>query len=146
MIRPREGPQRRSTVMVHTQRSAVTGVTAVLLLVALHAAAAAATAVEDSIRALETKRAQVLLAADTTALSRMTADEFVEISRLGQLRRKVDNIHDIGSGELKLTSVKYDSLTVRVYGDVAILQGIADNTGTFRGYPFAGKIRYTRVF
>ena len=28
----------------------------------------------------------------------------------------------------------------------AVLQGIADNTGTFRGFPFTGKIRYTRVF
>ena len=43
-------------------------------------------------------------------------------------------------------SVKHDSLTVRIYGDVAVLRGIADNTGTFRGFPFAGKIRYLRVF
>jgi uncharacterized protein DUF4440 len=41
---------------------------------------------------------------------------------------------------------KYDSLTVSLYGDVAILRGIADNTGSFRGMPFAGKIRYTRIF
>ena len=101
---------------------------------------------EDSVRALETARAQALLRADTTALSRMTADEFVEISRLGLLRTKADNIREIGSGELKLTSVKYDDLKVRIYGDVAILQGMADNTGTYRGFPFGGKLRYTRVF
>ena len=29
---------------------------------------------------------------------------------------------------------------------IAVLTGIADNTGTMRGFPFAGKIRYTRVF
>ena len=101
---------------------------------------------EDSVRALESTRAQALLRADTTALSRLVADEFIEISRLGQLRTKADNIRDIASGELKLASVKYDSLTVRIYGDVAVLRGIADNTGTFRGFPFSGKIRYTRVF
>jgi hypothetical protein len=33
-----------------------------------------------------------------------------------------------------------------VYGDVAILTGVADNTGTARGIPFSGKVRYTRVF
>jgi hypothetical protein len=27
-----------------------------------------------------------------------------------------------------------------------VLTGIADNTGTFRGFPFSGKIRYTRIF
>ena len=96
--------------------------------------------------ALESARAKALLGADTSALSRMTADEFVEISRFGQLRTKTDNIREIGSGMLRLNTVKYDSLTVQVYGDVAVLRGLADNTGTFRGFPFAGKLRYTRIF
>src|ERR1041384_6794324 len=74
------------------------------------------------------------------------AAEFIEVSRLGQIRTRADNIRDIASGELKLTNVRYDSLAVRIYGDVAVLRGIADNTGVFRGFPFAGRIRYTRVF
>ena len=102
----------------------------------------------DSIKALETSRGQALLQADTVALSRMLATEFVEISRLGAVRSRADNIRDIASGTLKLTAVKYDSLDVRIYGtgDVAVLRGIADNTGTFRGFPFSGKVRYTRIF
>ena len=101
---------------------------------------------EDSVRAAEQARGQALLRADTVALSRLVADEFVEVSRLGQIRTRADNIKDIASGDLKLTSVKYDSLVVRIYGEVAVLRGIADNTGTFRGFPFSGRIRYTRVF
>jgi hypothetical protein len=101
---------------------------------------------EDSVRAVELSRAQTLLRADTTALSRMVADEFIEISRLGQLRTKADNIRDIASGDLRLLSVRYDSLVVRIYGDVAVLRGVADNAGTFRGFPFIGKIRYLRIF
>jgi len=105
-----------------------------------------ASAAADSVRSLERARGEALMRADTTALSRMTADEFVEISRLGQLRTKADNLRDIASGALKLTSVQYDSTTVRVYGDVAVLTAIANNAGTFRGFPFAGRIWYTRVF
>jgi ketosteroid isomerase-like protein len=101
---------------------------------------------EDSVRAVEMSRRDALLAADTVALSRMIAPDFVEISRLGTVRTRADNIRDIASGALHLTSIKYDSLTVRIYSDVAVLTGIADNTGTMRGFPFAGKIRYTRVF
>jgi len=101
---------------------------------------------EDSVRALEIKRGEALLKADTATLSRMMASEFVEVSRLGAIRTGADNLRDIGSGVLKLTLVKYDSLNVRIYGDVAVLRGIADNTGTFRGFPFSGRIRYTRVF
>ena len=102
--------------------------------------------VEDSVRAVEMSRRQALLAADTVALSRMLAPDFVEISRLGAIRTRADNIRDIASGDLHLTAINYDSLTVRVYGDVAVLTGIANNTGTFHGFPFSGKIRYTRVF
>ncbi|HXI35223.1 MAG TPA: nuclear transport factor 2 family protein [Gemmatimonadales bacterium] len=107
---------------------------------------AGTTTPEDSVRAAETARGQALLHADTAALSRLVADEFVEISRLGQLRSKADNMRDIASGDLKLTAVKYDSLAVRIYGDVAVLRGIADNSGTFHGFPFSGKIRYSRIF
>ena len=122
-----------------------------MLLLCVHGVLAAqeparGSAPEDSVRAVERARGQALLRADTTALSRMVADEFVEISRLGQLRTKADNLRDIASGDLRLTSVKYDSLTVRLYGDVAVLRGIADNTGTFRGFPFSGRIRYLRIF
>lgn len=115
-------------------------------LLPLRAQRAPASAVEDSIRELEAARGQALLRADTTALSRMIADNFVEVSRLGTLRTKADNIRDIQSGDLRLLTIRYDSQTVRVYGDVAVLIGIADNTGTFRGFPFQGKIRYTRIF
>jgi hypothetical protein len=102
--------------------------------------------VEDSVRAVEQARGEALLRADTVALSRMLAAEFQEISRLGLVRTRADNIRDISTGDLKLLTVKYDSLAVRIYGNVAVLTGIADNTGQFRGFPFSGKIRYTRVF
>lgn len=104
------------------------------------------TADEDAVIAAEMARGQALTKGDTTAISRMTADEFFEISRIGALRDKEDNMNDLSSGDLKLETVKYDSLTVKIYGDVAILRGIADNSGTYRGFPFAGKIRYMRIF
>ena len=138
-------PERRT-------RLAGTGALAALLVLAAHGPTRAASkekaaaSPEDEVRAVEMARADALLHADTTALSRMTANDFVEISRFGQLRTKADNMRDVGSGDLKLATVKYDSLTVRIYGEVAVLQGIADNTGAFRGMPFAGKIRYTRIF
>lgn len=134
------------------QRLALTGLVAAFLILAVPAAsqgapqAASGPTAEESVRSLELARAEALLHADTTALSRMVADEFVEVTRFGQLRTKADNIREIASGELKLATVKYDSLTVRTYGDVAVLRGLADNSGTYRGFPFAGALRYTRVF
>jgi len=115
--------------------------------VAQHASPSYAAATpEDSVRAVELARGDALLHADTVALSRMIATEFVETSRLGQIRSRAVNLREIATDELKLLAVKYDSLTVRIYGDVALLTGIADNIGTVRGFPFTGKIRYTREF
>jgi len=114
--------------------------------VAGHGAQARAQAAEDSVRALELARRDAILHADTVALSRMVASDFYEVSRLGTLRTRADNIRDISSGALHLTSIRYDSTTVRIHGDVAVLTAIADNTGTFRGMDFSGKIRYTRIF
>ena len=113
---------------------------------AVAAAQAAPQSPEDSVRALEEARGQALLRGDTVAISRMTATEFNELSRFGTLRSRADNLRDVASGMLRLTSVKFDSLTVRIYGDVAILQGITDNAGTMGGVAFSGRIRYTRVF
>ncbi len=140
------------TSLAPALRSGRAGVAMALLLLSAHGArlAAQGTATgstpEDSVRAVEIARGQALLHADTIALSRMVAGEFVEISRLGTRRTRADNMRDIASGDLKLTAARYDSLMVRIYGDVAVLQGIADNTGTFRGFPFSGRIRYTRIF
>jgi len=122
------------------------GTLAVLAITSRVTSSAPASVEADSVRALETARGQALVHADTAAISRMTADDFVEITRLGTLRTKADNMRDLASGALKLTSVKYDSVNVRVYGNVAILRGIADNVGTMRGFPFTGKIWYTRIF
>jgi hypothetical protein len=106
------------------------------------------TVIEDSVRALESARGQALLAADTVALSGMIAAEFVEISRFGTLRTRAENLREIAAGDLRLTTVGYDSLTVRMYGggEVAVLIGLANNAGSYRGQPFSGRIRYTRIF
>ena len=140
----------RSTVLV--TRAAYVAAMHVILVCgvipsALHAQRAADNpAREESVRAAETARRDALLAADTVALSRLVATEFYEISRVGLVRPRAANMREIATGTLKLLTVNYDSTIVHVYGDVAVLSATADNTGTFQGMPFSGKIRYTRVF
>ncbi len=128
--------------MVLHRISVAVAVAALVPLSVVHAQATA----EDSVRALEAARAQAVLSGDTVALSRMLAPDFNEISRIGTVRSRADNIRDVASGRLHLTMIRQDSLTVRIFGDVAVLQGIAYNEGTFAGTPFSGRIRYTRVF
>lgn len=102
---------------------------------------------EDAVRQAETARAQALLKADTTTLARLLADEFIETSRLGQIRDRTQNLRDVGSGTLHFQAIRFDSLVVRIYGGtIAVVRGIVDNTGAFAGMPFGGRGRYTRVY
>lgn len=100
----------------------------------------------NQLRAAEMSIRDALLSSDTVALSRLHATEFVEISVLGTLRSRAENTRDIATGDLKLLTIKYDSLDVRVYGDVGILTSIVNRTGTYLAKPFATRIWYTRVF
>jgi len=104
------------------------------------------TSAEEAVRAAELARREALLHADTAALSRMTAAEFYEVSRFGVVRTRSTNLQEVASGALRLLTINYDSITVHTYGDVAVLTAVADNTGEYRGMPFSGRIRYTRVF
>ncbi len=100
----------------------------------------------NQIRAAEMSIRDALLSSDTVALSRLHATEFVEISVLGTLRTWAENMRDVATGDLQLLTIKYDSLDVRVYGDVGILTSIVNRTGTYLAKPFATRIWYTRVF
>ena len=119
---------------------------AALVLAGTAAAQVRNPAAEDSVKALEQARGQALMQGDTVALSRMTAAEFNELNRFGGVRSRESNMRDVASGMLHILTFRLDSLDVRIYGDVAVLQGITDNSGTMGGMPFAGRIRYTRVF
>jgi hypothetical protein len=127
-------------------RNTVLLTVAVGLGVATTAARAQGPAPEDSVRAAERARRDALLAADTVALGRLVAPAFFEITRFGTLRTRADNLGELATGNLKLQSLEHDSLDVRIYGDVAVLTGIARQTGTYRGMAFTGQVRYLRVF
>lgn len=134
--------------MHRTSRIAITGFALLALggRPAMAQVAGDTTARAASVKDAELARRQALLASDTVALSRLVAPEFYEISRFGLIRPRSANMREIATGTLHLLTINYDSTMVHVYGDVAVLSAIADNTGTYMGVPFSGKIRYTRVF
>jgi ketosteroid isomerase-like protein len=102
--------------------------------------------VADSIRLLEQARARALLASDTLALAQMIAPEFTEVARRGTIRTREDNFRDLATDALQYTSLAFDSLEVRVYGEVAIVRGIATSSRVLNDRPETWRVRYTRIF
>ena len=53
---------------------------------------------------------------------------------------------DLRSGVRTFQSMNEDSFTIRFYGDTAVVAGLSDNKGTFKGQPSGGPLRFTRVY
>jgi uncharacterized protein (TIGR02246 family) len=102
--------------------------------------------VEQTIRSLENERAQAIVRGDTATLERIYADDFSNVGSSGAIRNKAQLIEDNKSGALKVESQTLDNVDVRVYGDAAIVTGLATLKGQDKGRDISGQFRFTRVY
>src|SRR5258708_39287361 len=78
---------------------------------------------EEQIKALEEERNRAILSGDASALDRMTADDYTFITLRGELRTKSEILKGFQSGSFKYESRGISDLSVRVYGDTAVVVG-----------------------
>ena len=104
------------------------------------------TIVEKVIRKLDNERIQPQIHADTAALERINADDFIGVGPSGTVRTKPQVISDFTSGDLKFQSITTDDVRVRVYGDVAVETGRSTMDGQDKGKAVPQDTRFTRVW
>jgi ketosteroid isomerase-like protein len=126
---------------------------AVLLLPAALAAAqtengsrARDTGVQQTIRKLDGERIQAQIHADTAALDRLYADDFIGVGPSGTVRSKPQVMEDFRSGTLKFQSITTDEVEVRVYGNTAVETGRSTMGGQDNGKTVPRDTRFTRVW
>lgn len=102
--------------------------------------------IEEHLKKLEVERNQAMVRGDTATLDRTTADDYTVINPSGQLGNKAQMLADIRSGDLKYQAIEVEDVTVRFYGDAAILSGRRTVKGQHRGKDISGKDRFTRVY
>jgi ketosteroid isomerase-like protein len=83
------------------------------------------TTTEDILR-LEKTRCDAMIGADVSALSRLFADDMVWIHASAKMDGKPGVLNTIGSGKTRYLEIDCSEQQVRVYGDMAIVGGIAD--------------------
>jgi hypothetical protein len=103
------------------------------------------TIVEQVIRKLDNERIQPQIHADTAALERINADDFIGVGPSGTVRTKPQVISDFTSGDLKFQSLTTDDVRVRVYGDAAVETGRSTMDGQDKGRAVPRDTRFTRV-
>ena len=105
-----------------------------------------ATSAEQAIRQQDQERIRAQIAADTLALRRIYADDFLGIGPTGVVRNKTEVIADFTSHALRYKSITTAEVRVRVYGNTAVETGRSTMVGQDRGKGVPRDNRFTRVW
>jgi ketosteroid isomerase-like protein len=102
--------------------------------------------IEQAIRQRDHERIQAQINADTEALERIYAADFIGVGPSGAVRTKPQVISDFASGELKFQSITADDVQVRTYGNTAVETGISTMNGQDKGKAVPRNNRFARVW
>ena len=90
---------------------------------------------------------QAILDSDTAALAPIWTDDYTFINPQGALVTRAERLANIGSGNTNVQVIDNErEITVRLYGDAAIVQHLSTLHGTFSGQPTDTDLRGTFVW
>ena len=105
-----------------------------------------ATSTETAVQRQDQERIHAQITADTLALRRIYADDFVGIGPTGVVRNKAEVIADFTSHALTYQSITTAEVRVRVYGNTAVETGRSTMVGQDRDKAVPRDNRFTRVW
>jgi ketosteroid isomerase-like protein len=100
---------------------------------------------EQEVARLADAWATAELRGDTAFLERTLADDFIGIGPLGFMLTKHEWLARHQSGDLKYDSLELDEVTVRVYGETAVVIGRQAQSAAYRGNSIKAELRTTLV-
>ena len=98
------------------------------------------------LKQLDQERIQAQIGADSVALDRLYAEDFIGIGPSGTVRAKAQVIADFTSGSLRFQSITTDDVQWRIYGDTAVETGRSTMTGQDGEKTVPRDNRFTRVW
>jgi ketosteroid isomerase-like protein len=101
---------------------------------------------EQVIKQLMQEWADALVKGDQAAIDRITSADWMLTDPQGMLISKTQSDAHRKSGTVKFESFKLDELKVRVYGDTAVVHGLATRKSSYQGKDTSGQYRSTDVF
>jgi ketosteroid isomerase-like protein len=106
----------------------------------------ATTSAEQAVKQQDQERIRAQITADSVALRRIYADDFLGIGPTGVVRNKAEVIADFTSHALTYQSITTAEVRVRVYGNTAVETGRSTMVGQDRGKLVPRDNRFTRVW
>ena len=106
----------------------------------------ATTSMAQAVQQQDQERIHAQITADSVALRRIYADDFLGIGPTGVVRNKAEVIADFTSHALTYQSITTADVRVRVYGTTAVETGRSTMVGQDRGKVVPRENRFTRVW
>jgi ketosteroid isomerase-like protein len=107
--------------------------------------AAEGPSVADTIKQLEQNWADAMIAVDIPRLSQIVADDWIE-GHPGKTVTKAQFLDAVKSGKKKLETCEFGPRDVKVFGDVAVLQGSVTETRISDGQRSTIRVGYMDVW
>ena len=90
---------------------------------------------------------QAIIDADIAALERIWTDEYTFVDARGRLVTRAQRLANLSSGATDIAVIDDErEITVRIYGDLAVVQNLSTLRGQFSGQPTATDLRGTFVW
>jgi ketosteroid isomerase-like protein len=100
----------------------------------------------NSLRACEDALRRAQLSSDVDALDKLVDESLVFTGPDGMLYGKGDDLDAHRNGWIRVTRLEPSEEHVQDFGDLAVISVRMEMAGLFRGEPFSGSFRYTRVW
>jgi ketosteroid isomerase-like protein len=104
-----------------------------------------AISLEQRIRQLNDEWVKALIRADAETLERVMADDFYFTYPL-EGDDKTQFIADVTSGDLKIEHISREQVSVRIFGNTAVLTARDSATWMYHGREFSGQYKIIKVF
>lgn len=100
---------------------------------------------EQQLKKIEQDWADAYVKRDSAFVEKITVSDFAFIGPDGSMVGKAEYVKSI-EGDTVFTAFKLEDIKVRVYGDAAVVLGLADVTAKTKGEEESGKYSFTDVF
>ena len=102
--------------------------------------------VEQEVKAAEDARRAAVLRGDKIALDRLMADDYMVITIAGTVANKAEELALYENDQRRTESWDAQNVRIRVYGEAAVVTGLASVTDNLRGQARRIRFRYMHVW
>jgi ketosteroid isomerase-like protein len=126
--------------------SALTATLSCVLGAQEHPAASQDAAIEKEILSIEAQKSDAMQKGDAKVLEEIYSDSLIFVNARGKILTKQDRVKEFASGSVKYSSFRQGDYRFHLYGNTAVLTGVACSVVEYHGRVNQTPRRFTSVY